>query len=157
MKTNNTPEQVKRLAEVLRDGLHAKLFCQESGDPKRNAQMNLRGRTHYVDDDTLRWHKSRVCSTAALHCGLLFSVTCSDALDMNNIKRGFRSVVFDVFGTIVQRPELEAAASTSAAAIKARDAQTVDLMKHYRDAITRLKLDRERDSADFEKALAELV
>lgn len=36
------------------------LYRNESSDAKTNAQRNLCGRTHYVDEDTLRWHKSRV-------------------------------------------------------------------------------------------------
>lgn len=31
------------------------LYRNEASDPRDNAQRNLSGRTHYVDDDTLRW------------------------------------------------------------------------------------------------------
>ncbi len=40
------------------------LYRSESNNPKWNAQSNLSGRTHYVDEDTLRWHKSRATGQA---------------------------------------------------------------------------------------------
>lgn len=88
------------------------LYRDESSDPKSNAQRNLCGRTHYVDDDTLRWHKSRVLLTTVADNGLLFAIVTSDALDMNNTKRGFRFVIFDVFGRVVERPKLGEAITT---------------------------------------------
>jgi hypothetical protein len=33
--------------------------------------------------------------------------TTSDAADMNNTRRGFRYVIFDVFGTVLERPKLD--------------------------------------------------
>lgn len=94
-------------------------YRNESGYPKVNAQANLMGRTHYVDDDTLRWHKSKIISARCVDDGLLFAIVTSDALDMNNTKRGFRFVIFDVFGNTVERPKLEDAYRTSAQATKA--------------------------------------
>ena len=82
------------------------LYRDESSYPKANAQLNLCGRTHYVDDDTLRWHKSRVISTHVTDGGLLFAIVTSDALDMDNKRRGFRYVVFGLFGNVLARTEL---------------------------------------------------
>jgi hypothetical protein len=95
------------------------LFKDESSHAKVNAQHNLCGRTHYVDDDTLRWHKSHIISARVVDRGLLFAIVTSDALDMNNTKRGFRYVIFDVFGSVLGRPELKEAYRTSALATKA--------------------------------------
>lgn len=83
------------------------LFKDKSGYPKVNAQENLCGRTHYVDSGTLSWHKSRILSARVVDNGLLFAITTSDALDINNTKRGFRYVIFDIFGTILSRPDLQ--------------------------------------------------
>lgn len=83
------------------------LYRDELSYPKVNAQANLCGRTHYVDDATLHWHKSRIISARVIDRGLLFAIVTSDALDMNNTKRGFRYVVFDVFGNVLSRPKLE--------------------------------------------------
>src|SRR5260221_260794 len=81
------------------------------------------GRTHYVDDDTLRFHKSRVLSACVHDGGLLFSIVTSDALDMHNRSRGFRYVIFDVFGTVLVRPDLENAFKSSEKASKAMYAE----------------------------------
>jgi hypothetical protein len=63
------------------------MYRNQASDPKSNAQRNLAGRTHYVDDDTLRFHKSRVISARHVDQGLLFAIVTSDALDMNNTRR----------------------------------------------------------------------
>lgn len=94
------------------------LYSNQTSDPKRNAQRNLQGRTHYVDDDTLRFHKSRVLSARPAYNGLVFAIVTSDALDMNNTKRGFRFVIFDVFGTVLERTSIEGAYPTSTRATK---------------------------------------
>jgi len=95
------------------------LYRHESTNPKWNAQLNLAGRTHYVDDETLKFHKSRVLSARHTDQGLLFAIVTSDALDWQGTKRGFRYVIFDLFGTVVGRVELDQAFTTSAAAAKA--------------------------------------
>jgi hypothetical protein len=82
------------------------LYEMRHHDPKFNAQRNLQGRTHYVDDDTLKYHKSRVLSTHVLDGGLLLAIVTSDSTDFHNKKREFRYAIFDVFGTCVARPEL---------------------------------------------------
>jgi hypothetical protein len=79
------------------------LYRSESSDPKSNAQRNLSGRTHYVDDDTLRFHKSRVLSARPIDGGLLFAIVTSDAKDHQGRTRGFRYVIFDLFGNLVER------------------------------------------------------
>ena len=84
-----------------------RLYRNESSYPKVNAQANLIGRTHYVDDDTLRFHRSRVLSARHTDEGLLFAITTSDSLDYNHTKRGFRYVIFDVFGNVVERVKIE--------------------------------------------------
>lgn len=136
MKITTSPETARAIAEMLRP-LNVSLFTHKSGDPKYNAQQNLSGRTHYVSDDTLRWHHSRVLSSGIIGnaWGLLFSITESVALDMNNTSRGKRCVVFDVFGTTVYHPDLENTFSTSEAAQKARDKTPFDLVAHYKEAI----------------------
>jgi len=95
------------------------LYSSKSSNPKWNAQRNLQGRTHYVDDDTLRYHKSRVLSARHTDNGLLFAIVCSDALDYQNTKRGFRYSIFDLFGHVLDRPDLEHAFRTSEQATKA--------------------------------------
>src|SRR6185369_14572061 len=117
------------------------LFSNKSSDPKNNAQRNLQGRTHYVDDDTLRWHKSRVLSARHVDNGLLFAIVTSDALDMHNTKRGFRYVIFDIFGTVLDRPNLEETYTSSERATKAMWAalNAIDAKAHTFAAINKAR------------------
>lgn len=152
MRTTTTTEEIKTIIAAL-GKIHVRPFGCESCDPKYNAQRNLSGKTHYVEDDTLKWHKSRVLSAQAIHDGLLFRIVCSDALDMNNTKRGFRVVVFDVFGTTLDRPKLEEASRTKEAALKVSESHEIDLVEHYREAMGRELQRREDDAKEFREAL----
>lgn len=150
MKLNITDDQQRAIGEALKP-LHVSLFTHRSCDPKYNAQQNLQGRTHYVDTDTLRWHHSRVLSSATRAWGLLFSITTSNALDMHNTKRGYRCVVFDVFGTVIYRPDLEGAYSTRKAAENAREKFEFNLLAHYQKAIADKIEWNKRDLANLEE------
>ena len=83
------------------------LYRAEHSDPTADAQRNLCGRTHYVDPENLRYHHSRVLVFRVHADGLLCSLVESCSLDMNNSKRGFRYVIFDVFGKVLERPNLD--------------------------------------------------
>jgi len=91
-------------------------FSHESRNARYNAQRNLEGRTHYVDDATLRCFRSRILLTAINANGLLFGMVESVSLNPNHTQRGFRAVVFDVFGTIIERRGLEDCRKTRKAA-----------------------------------------
>ena len=152
MKTTTTTEQIKTIIAALAK-LHVMPFGCKSSYPKYNAQRNLNGKTHYVEDDTLRFHKSRISSSREIHGGLLFRVTMSDSLDMNNTKRGFRTCVFDLFGTCVSRPELQDAFKTCQKALAASDALEIDLLAHYQAALkSQLKYAAEK-AAEIETAV----
>src|SRR5215831_11186674 len=138
------------------------LYRTESSYPKLNAQRNLQGRTHYVDEETLRYHKSRVLSASVVSSGLLFAITTSDALDPNNSRRGFRYVIFDIFGHIVERPKLEEAYRTHAQALKAmwRILDRIPAKTHTLDAIRNHQAALLREMAQLElqvSAIDELV
>ena len=95
------------------------LYSFQSSYPKPNAQQNLAGRTHYVDDSTLKYFSSRVLSSRVLCDGALFMLIESVATDYNKTRRGFRFVVFDIFGNTVERANLEDTCRTRAGAEKA--------------------------------------
>jgi hypothetical protein len=95
------------------------LYQNKSSYPKPNAQENLMGRTHYVDDATLRFHHSTILSTHVLYEGLLFAIITRDAADYENKTRKYRYVIFDLFGTVIDRPKLEDMFSTRNQASKA--------------------------------------
>ena len=99
------------------------------------AQKNLMGKTHYVDDETLRYHKSRVLACYATHHDTICTIVESCALDMHNTKRGFRFVAFDLGGEVLTRASLEESYKTSKQATAAMWAwlDDFDVVTHYKD------------------------
>ena len=95
------------------------LFTHQSSHPKFNAQRNLEGLTHYVDDQTLRYHKARILKTHITDNGLLLALVESVALDPRGEERRFRPVIFNLFGMILSRNDLTNCFKSSAAAEKA--------------------------------------
>lgn len=134
------------------------LFSNQSSNPTTNAQKNLMGRTHFVDPETLKFHKSRVISARSTDNGLLFAIVTSDALDFENSRRGFRYTLFDLFGTVISRIALEDAFRTSQqaekamwAALNATAAKSVTW-----DAIQRRKDAFAKDMAELESTVTKL-
>jgi len=119
------------------------LYTDHASDPKLNAQRNLDGRTHYVDNGTLGWHKARVLSCHVSHAGQLLTIIESVALDQDNTKRGFRYVTFDLFGTVISRVKLENCWPTQE---KARERRNGFLAGVDAVAVNREGLARERRS-----------
>ena len=101
------------------------------------AQKNLMGKTHYVDDQTLRYHKSRVlaCYAPAVYHGTICTIVESCALDIHNTKRGFRFVAFDLGGEVLTRASLEESYKTSKQATDAmwEWLDDLDVVTHYKD------------------------
>ena len=127
------------------------LYTNKSSDPKRNAQLNLAGRTHYVDDETLRYFHARILSSRVVDDGLLFAVVESASGDANHSSRIYRYVIFDLFGTVIERPDLKSSWKSSAPAEKAmwRALNAIDAIAHTRAAI-------EHDRAAHQSELARI-
>lgn len=108
-------------------------YTDKSSDPKRNAQENLAGRTHYAEDQALKFFKARIVSARPDQNGLFFKMVESVAIDHNNNRRGFRVVVFDLFGHVVYRPSFDECTSTSTAAVVLwMKAEKIDPATYYR-------------------------
>ncbi len=75
---------------------------------------------------------------------------------MQNTRRGFRSVVFDLFGTTVSRPCLEQASNTSQKAIAVSNGEEIDLVTHYLEAIARELKQRQESVESLRCALLAL-
>jgi hypothetical protein len=122
------------------------LYREQSSDSTYDAQRNLMGRTHYVDPDTLKYHKSRVLAFRIHADGLLCSLIESCAADMHNRKRRFRYVIFDVLGTVLDRPKLDESFTSKHYAEKAmwKAVESIDAIKHTREALQQ----RKRSQAD---------
>ena len=104
-------------------------------NPKYTAQALLQGRTHYVDDDTLKYFHCRILQCDIEQNGTLCWLIESVALDMNNTRRGFRYVVFDIFGTVISRVNLENSFSTRDKAKKA--------LREYLASVNGLKITKD--------------
>lgn len=97
-----------------------RLYETRRGDAKFNAQANLKERgCHYVDDDTLTYHKARIISTHVVGQGWLLALVESVARNRENTQRGFRYVVFDVGGRVVSHVPLDDCFKTRGAATEA--------------------------------------
>lgn len=116
---DQTPPDCEALASAIRSTLNASLFRCASSDAKVNAQRNLDGRTHYVDSDTLRYFSSRILAAGDVDRGLLLYLLESTATNADKTARGFRFVVFDIWGTVIERASLSECWKTSEAARRA--------------------------------------
>jgi hypothetical protein len=120
-------------ANLISTAANVALFTDKSSDSKRNAQENLAGRTHYAEDSSLKFFKARIVSAHADSNGLFFKLVESVALDYDNTRRGFRVVVFDLFGQVIHRPNFDQCASTQAAAVvQWMKAEKIDPAAYYR-------------------------
>lgn len=145
------------VSEIVR-ALSVSRFEYRAVDTKRNAQANLSDKTHYVDDDTLRFHKSRILTSRAIANDSLFLITESCALDYQNRIRGFRCVVFDLTGGVVYRVPLDECYPTSKKAEKAFGDwyESFDVRQHYVDLIAH-KATSLRQQADLLAKLTDLI
>lgn len=130
---------MKLLSELLTSEALPVLYKNIHGlSPKTNAQGNLDDRTHYVDSPTLRFFNSRIVSALPVSNGAFYKIIESASLDHANTKRGFRAVLFDIFGTVVYRPDLEECYTSKEKADKGFFTwfETFNEFEHYRNAIT---------------------
>lgn len=127
--------------------MNTRKYTRLQNDEKYNAQRNLEGRSYYVADSNLRFHHSRVLFSSEYANGLLFAIITSDALDMHNTKRGFRYVIFDICGNVIDRVNLDKSFSSKAKAHKAMEA-ALALIDAKRATLNAVK--REKDSHKLE-------
>jgi len=128
---------MKTLSQLLTSEALPKLYKNEWTNPKANAQENLDGRTYYVEPSTLRYFNSRIVSALPVSNGAFYKVIESLSLNHNNTKRGFRAVLFDIFGTVVYRPDLEECFTSKEKADKGFYwwFETFNEYEHYQQAI----------------------
>jgi hypothetical protein len=124
--------------------------------PRDNAQVMLRGRTHYVDDDTLRFFGCLIKSAQPSTFGLFYLIT--ESLSLPTGGRGFRTVLFDLGGQVVYRPELAEMQNKTEKAEKAfyKWFETFDIETYYRDQIRERIIRTTRQAVRLEDALLAL-
>jgi hypothetical protein len=94
--------QLAQIKAALRE-LHAREFQDRSSDPKYNAQRNLEGITHYTDEGTLSYFKSRILHTWIAGEGLLFALVESVNSRPDHGGENKRACLFDAFGTVIHQ------------------------------------------------------
>ena len=147
----------KELANQIAQAYDQTLFHSKFlKTPKDNAQVMLRGRTHYVDDDTLRFFGCLIKSAQPSTFGLFYLIT--ESLSLPTGGRGFRTVLFDLGGQVVYRPTLEEMQTTTNKAEKAFYAwfETFNIETYYRDQIRERIIRTSRQTVRLEDALIAL-
>lgn len=127
-------QTAQNIAHALGEALYQTRYTA----PKAAAQNALSGRTHYVDDATLRFFHSRILACSAHHAGMFLRVIETVALDYQNTQRGYRVVLFDLTGGTVYHPGLDECHKTKGAAYRAFEAwfATFNPVEHYRALLT---------------------
>jgi hypothetical protein len=129
-------------------------FRQESCYSLNDAQRNLQGRTHYVDNDTLKGFRARVLNAHLSHDGLVYWIIESVGNKPFDGKANKRFAAFDVFGDVVS--DREQWHTTSKAADKERKAflESFNAEKHTESRLLeRAKRDAENAQAVFNAIL----
>ena len=132
MKTTLTLETLK---SVLRQYTTFGPYRHESSRPKYDAQINLDGRTHYVDEDTLRGFRSRILSCHIFNDGLTLAIVESVGWKPENPQQNKRFVVFDVFGTVLNGRDQWHATSKAAERDMREFLNTHDAAKHTAETL----------------------
>jgi hypothetical protein len=122
---------------------------------KANAQAMLEGRTHYVDDSTMRYFNSRITLAQPSTFGMFYLITESVSFDPQNSKRGFRSVLFDINGQVVYRPTLEELENTSTKAEKTfyKWFESFNAKTYYKNQIKEKIIQTNRQAQNLEECL----
>ena len=150
---------MQTLAKIIHDTTRARLYeSRYFSNPLHYAQDQLQGRTHYVDDSTLRFFHARIIGAHDDADGLLFWIVESSAKDSDNTARGFRPVVFDIFGEVVFRLDLSDMMKTSdkARALYRDWLESYDIKAHYRDALETRARRLEIEAHQYREALRAL-
>jgi hypothetical protein len=146
-------------ARAVSRAIRAERFERVGYDPKACAQRNLKGRTHYCDDDTLRFFHARILNARPECEGTVFVLVESRAADMRNTRREYAFAVFDLFGDVINdRP---GAGNGYKTADKAREAATAwlaafDPVAHYRAALAERSERAEQEAARLKEVCAAL-
>lgn len=130
-------------------------FQEHTYDATRNAQLNLANRNCYVTTETLKFFNAKIRHSGHEADGFLFWIIESLPYDG---KRFVRPVVFDVFGSVLFKPDIEESPKTTEKAEKMRDEflESFDVIQHTKDAICSQIDFFKSNMTDLEKRLKHL-
>jgi hypothetical protein len=115
-----------------------KLFAERTGLPLNQAQRNLEGRTHYVDDSTLKSFAAKIHTVHVMDDGLVLGLVESVQKGFNAADgRVFRPVFFDLFGRIIHRPEIDDSFDSQKQAMSSfwKEADEIDAVEETRNGL----------------------
>lgn len=151
-KTKLTDDTARTIAHAI----GTRPFERHGDDAKYSAQRNLDGKTHYADDDTLKFFHARINSCRTECHGLVLILSESAAKDMHNSARGHRFVAFDLFGTVIiaYHDHIDAMHSKSdgARAAMREWLESFDVLAYYKAAMTERAARAKRAADDLAKA-----
>lgn len=144
-------------ANLIATAANVELFQDRYSNPKANAQKNLQGRTHYAEDQTLVFFKAKIVAAEPAASGLFLQIVESVALDYDNTRRGFRVVVFDLFGQCVFHPSFTECASSKTAALNHfKKYYAIDPATYYRAELKHRANRLTNQAAAMQEAAAQL-
>lgn len=116
---------------------------------KALAQRQLSGRTHYADEDTLRYFGARINETRQDDNGLWFALR--ESVQPPHSNRVHRWAIFDIFGTCTRTEER----ASGAAADKLLPAliASIDWPSHTILRLEELATHKEREAAEIRTAI----
>lgn len=120
-------------------------FRQESYNDKYNAQANLRGRSHFCDDDTLRFFSGRILSAYDHADGRLFVVVHSQRRGFEDYRREFGFAIFDLSGKVISSSADKFKTAATARKNCAKALEEIDAHQATLDAIDHVRRWNERD------------
>lgn len=136
------------------------LFRDRSGMALNQAQRNLEGRSHYVDDSTMKAFVSRIHTANVMDDGLTFGIVESLQKTANPDEgRVFRPVIFDVFGNVIYRPDLEESFDTQKQAMSEfwKQADEIDPVKTTLDGAKQKQEAMQKELDKFDELIEDLT
>ena len=159
-KPKNSRDQLVALKKAMRDQGIETFGMNSSYKPKYSAQDALRGKCHYVDDETLRFFNAKVNDAGPIVEGLFYFVRESKDTSFDGDCREHDIVYFDVFGSVVEemrQKSVDAVTCSNAYELSMAPQRLFDLdvVEYYQTRLAEKKKQLENEIKNFGKAIKE--
>ena len=149
-------EQRLELIKVLNNaGIHEYRENYYS-KPKYSAQQQLKGKSHYVDDDALSYFDAKVLDCGPILDGLFFYIRESKSNGLDHVERIHSYVYFDIWGNIVDEmfalSKEDECYSTKQLDKSEQAYFKVDVVKYYKEMLIRWSGIKAKQVADYREA-----
>ena len=156
----NSRDQIVALKKAMRNQGIYTFGMNSSYKPKLSAQNALAGKSHYVDDGTLRFFNAKVNDAGPICEGLFYFVRESKDTSFDGDCREHDIVYFDVFGSVVEemyRKSKDAVTCSNAYELSMAPQRLfdIDVVEYYQTRLADKKKQLEKEVENFGKALKE--